>query len=740
MHAAQLLLLLRLLNPVNTTYICEGDAQEECYQWRDWPDEGLREPAAYSAAPCPLPNLHHADLALDDVKHARPDTTCTPFYLNEDGAFDMSILQACWEHAHELTPNSRQVDNRVNPERAQHVSDLHLLQQLRSHPARVWDPNSTKLHFTGLTPLISLYVSEWEIPCPTGNSHASRMQLASQQLSAELNQLGPLQDRIYVIINSHYGTQKALGDIYHLMATEKGRRHLLYANSDLSFSRPWNDDVDGWRNLDLTPNHLTIPYVATSVIDDAAHDPSTTCDPSRRDVSFFFAGTMRRSGNGAGRAHLLRAMELVDPDHSLIVDLVSRNSWVTTYGDWSRQVNSYSSRLLRSRFCIVPAGDTATSRRLYDAMSAGCVPVFLGPFLDNDVDIGGKNAPSSIGGIDPHSGQNNLPFRGVLNWSAMVMFAGSMSCALENTFAGAKVLAKRLKDLHRTMSDEEFRSGCESRLDAYRQALSYAPPTTKNVAWHSQAPGKYETGVWGGICTCPDGQKYPVADKMDYCGSVACDGGQAGACQHETGPWDRKGATCSASKAADHQEGAASALLVEVYRVRKPDQLPLLCKVQPFPPAMPVPVKPPPSPVPPLWPPPPHSPPHIPPPFPPPSPACPPPPSPSPSPPPSPPSPPHPPVPAPVPVPVATLLADPSEATGIATWALAAVLMILWALAALGYFFFRERLTALDPRPTTKRRRKPRSGGKHVKVRQVEVDEAACDSCLPDSSDGGTNF
>ena len=118
MHAARLLLLLRLLNPVNATYLCEGDAQEECYQWRDWPDEGLREPAAYSAAPCPLPNLHNADLALDDVKHARPDTTCTPFYLNEDGTFDMSILQACWEHAHELTPNSRQVDNRVNPERA----------------------------------------------------------------------------------------------------------------------------------------------------------------------------------------------------------------------------------------------------------------------------------------------------------------------------------------------------------------------------------------------------------------------------------------------------------------------------------------------------------------------------------------------------------------------------------------------------------------------------------------------
>ena len=30
-------------------------------------------------------------------------------------------------------------------------------------------------------------------------------------------------------------------------------------------------------------------------------------------------------------------------------------------------------RLLRAKFCLIPAGDTPTSRRMYDALAAGCV-------------------------------------------------------------------------------------------------------------------------------------------------------------------------------------------------------------------------------------------------------------------------------------------------------------------------------------------------------------------------------
>ena len=34
-----------------------------------------------------------------------------------------------------------------------------------------------------------------------------------------------------------------------------------------------------------------------------------------------------------------------------------------------------------------------------------------------------------------------------------------------------------------------------------------------------------KVGLWGGECTCPDGQMYLVGDNLDLCGSLACAGG-----------------------------------------------------------------------------------------------------------------------------------------------------------------------------------------------------------------------
>ena len=44
---------------------------------------------------------------------------------------------------------------------------------------------------------------------------------------------------------------------------------------------------------------------------------------------------------------------------------------------------------------------------------------------------------------------------------------------------------------------------------------------------------KSNGGVWGGTCTCPDGQVYDVGDQGDFCASLACDGGTSGECKKE---------------------------------------------------------------------------------------------------------------------------------------------------------------------------------------------------------------
>ena len=35
-----------------------------------------------------------------------------------------------------------------------------------------------------------------------------------------------------------------------------------------------------------------------------------------------------------------------------------------------------------------------------------------------------------------------------------------------------------------------------------------------------------KVGLWGGECTCPDGEVYLVGDNLDLCGSLACAGGE----------------------------------------------------------------------------------------------------------------------------------------------------------------------------------------------------------------------
>jgi len=40
--------------------------------------------------------------------------------------------------------------------------------------------------------------------------------------------------------------------------------------------------------------------------------------------------------------------------------------------------NDYVNHIKNSQYCLVLAGDTPSSRRLFDAMISGCIPIFIG--------------------------------------------------------------------------------------------------------------------------------------------------------------------------------------------------------------------------------------------------------------------------------------------------------------------------------------------------------------------------
>ena len=63
-------------------------------------------------------------------------------------------------------------------------------------------------------------------------------------------------------------------------------------------------------------------------------------------------------------------------------------------------------------------------------------------------------------------------------------------------------------------------------------------------------------GVWGGLCTCPDGRSYYVGDNSDYCRTIACVGGISGECVHEiSNKWTGRKVTCGAAGAGSLAPG-----------------------------------------------------------------------------------------------------------------------------------------------------------------------------------------
>jgi len=83
--------------------------------------------------------------------------------------------------------------------------------------------------------------------------------------------------------------------------------------------------------------------------------------------------------------------------------------------------------LLNASLCTVPAGDTPSSRRLFDVLSAGCVPVLMRSWYTMR--------------RDNHSFATSLPFPSLIDWQAVSLWlapvvrtatkSGSERCALD---------------------------------------------------------------------------------------------------------------------------------------------------------------------------------------------------------------------------------------------------------------------------------------------------------------------
>ena len=127
-----------------------------------------------------------------------------------------------------------------------------------------------------------------------------------------------------------------------------------------------NEDNDSW--LKTGRNHgnirFIVPYLSHKFI-------SQYFRKDKRNGAVVFVGTIRHSNTrGAVR-------KLVGMNHTFIANNGSNRFGYTSFQHSSATTLAYADVMLESLFCLAPPGGTITSRRLFDAISARCIPIIV---------------------------------------------------------------------------------------------------------------------------------------------------------------------------------------------------------------------------------------------------------------------------------------------------------------------------------------------------------------------------
>ena len=438
---------------------------------------------------------------------------CTPFYIDEVGDLSFRELESCVVRANDIPRGGlAQYLAHVWPGGAEeHAADWTLLEALRAHPMRSMDP-AVALHFTGILGFLSLFTDEscmyqWRPDWNAASTaHHQRMNRAARALEERIDQLAEGQRRVYVLFSTFWNPSAVLGELAPLAESAKGLRHIVVANQD----HLWNSGS----------GHVTIPYVPTFQLDLASHDAHATCDPSRRPYSIFFAGTMIRRGEGANRAGVMAQIAATASNRSFILYYTGMGREGSPY----QENAEYAARIRSSRYCLVAEGDTPTSRRLFDAIAGGCVPVYIGD-------------AHALASRERADGQSSLPFPSVVNWSSLVIFAGSLSCLAGSDYTSSRALARQIEELEQQTPPEEFRRQCRARLETFSRYLSFIRPgpTRTTGRWLCDTACLAGAPSWADKCAWPSGQ----CDECPECHAGGADRCEDWCASHDR-PWSER--------------------------------------------------------------------------------------------------------------------------------------------------------------------------------------------------------
>ena len=410
-----------------------------------------------------------------------------PFYIHEGGLFNFTDTVHCLFGATGLSADVDSFDDELVPDIAEHLVDWWLLKRFERHPARVHDPREAQLHVIG-TPFTTAYRASrgfiyekvkvgrrGPLGCGDLKSYYKRTAAIAQHLEQTSTWWKRKQGRDFLVLNSFYWLKDAVGK--ELLSTLMSGPS-IFTTSDRNY-------VD-FLAINATVTPTVIPYKAHYSLEDYAW-LQLNAPPKARKYSVTFHGSTGRGTRNEYADGELRQLicDRLGPKlaHSSLHCI--HDVWMkqTALADNSREsgagtIDNAVTRLgqkngqnlksdgyrtwivpkgrkadpetlkayVNSKICLVPAGDTPTSRRLFDSMAAGCLPVLMAQTED----------------ILP-----NLPFPHAIDWPRTVLFGGGLSCSLKDN---ADATVRWVQSLLRPENEEKLQ--CMARR-AQRTFLKY---------------------------------------------------------------------------------------------------------------------------------------------------------------------------------------------------------------------------------------------------------------------------
>ena len=393
-------------------------------------------------ASSPLPSVPQSDfINVSDLPS---------FYLHDNDPYSFTDSVQCLLNATGLRADVDAFDEQLVPDSAEHMVDWWLLKRFERHPARVYDPDVAQLHVIG-SPFKAAYLAhrgfDWKRPTegqggPLGCGDLRSFYARTAAIAIHLQRTSWWKQhggRNFLMLNSFHNLNDVLGaELLNTLVSGPA----IFTTSDRNY-------VD-YLAINDTVTPTVVPYKAHYRLEDFAW-LQVDAQPRERTSSVMFQHADHGYDEGQLRQLICDRLGPRLANHSLRCvqdtwqqDLKADEEDLRTAlglkaggedaqaggtdGTDGRRTVALSRRdraplqgqlvdsstleaYLSSKICLVPAGDTPTSRRLFDSMAAGCLPVLMAPAED----------------IMP-----NLPFPKAINWPKTVLFGGDLGCSLRD--------------------------------------------------------------------------------------------------------------------------------------------------------------------------------------------------------------------------------------------------------------------------------------------------------------------